>query len=172
MHTLASHGYLLGHLGNTVAVLKAVPVHDQFVNIFNGKIGTAGKRLQCTVQSELFCTLWQCIQLDHPELAEYLLRAVQYLKSQPRCLEQEMHTDFDCDGGLSVLIALMNNTKLIIRPVDSTELQEIVLNKGDYIAFDGKLPHAGASYTTENLRVHFYCTKIGIAAPNNKVYIL
>jgi hypothetical protein len=101
----------------------------------------------------------------------------QVLKSLPGGAEQEIHKDYpDFEltqrqfkstqespeqpirpGG--ILLALMGGTKFIAYGyskgyVDQGKRTEILLNAGDVLMFNGSLPHSGASYQSENIRIH------------------
>ena len=79
---------------------------------------------------------------------------------------QTFHYDYDqtpktptidnAQSGYFVMIAFMNNTKMIVFDERKNEKIEIILNCGDVFIGRGDLLHAGASYEVVNLRLHFY----------------
>jgi hypothetical protein len=173
-----SDGFHLGHLDDDVIhmLLDNTP-STGWVNIFNGKTGKAGKRLQCTVDSAgsgstVYADIWKQIQAKQSGLTLYEYRNTQYLHSESGCLAQETHTDFNCAGGLSVIVALQDNTTLSVCPLNSSTDVLIRLSRGDFIVFDGLLKHAGSAYTRDNLRLHMYCSLPGVQAPQDQTFIV
>lgn len=86
------------------------------------------------------------------------------LVSLPSCEKQDFHCDYNPDyqtpeDGWGVIYALYDNTKLY-----GTEREreiEIAANAGDLIVFRGDFAHAGADYSTFNVRLHWYLETAG-----------
>jgi len=89
-----------------------------------------------------------------------------YLISNKGGGTQTFHYDYDqtpkasaidnAQSGYFVMIAFMNNTKMIVFDEVLEKQVEIILNCGDVFIGRGDLLHAGASYEDVNLRLHFY----------------
>ena len=109
------------------------------------------------------------------------------LKSKAGCHKQAAHMDYiptpdilnatDDKIPLLFLLALEDKTKLLVWPQSHTLHKtishiEINLNAGDAVVFRGDLVHAGASYETDNIRVHAYLDIPGIKRRKNMTYII
>ena len=93
------------------------------------------------------------------------------LHSFPGCLQQQFHTDYDAGSvnraeckPLGILAALQDNTFFILQD------QQLALQKGDLLAFDGDLVHAGAAYEENNTRIHVYLDVPSVHREHNTTY--
>jgi hypothetical protein len=96
------------------------------------------------------------------------------LHSYKGCKKQKWHTDYDVEDcknirkkPKSVIIAIENRTVL-----DVLNTEQIVLQRGDMIVFDGDLVHAGSAYITkDNTRIHMYLDSVDVERVENTTYI-
>ena len=107
-----------------------------------------------------------------------------FLKSTAGGVEQEAHRDFlEVDtveaqhkekavpGG--VLVAIMDKTKLVVYPkscagaVRKETKTTVELKAGEFLIFRGDLVHSGASYDSDNYRVHCLLSVKGVARFEN-----
>jgi hypothetical protein len=85
------------------------------------------------------------------------------LVSEENCSTQRLHTDYSTEqkhleatnSSFIILIALYNNTKLNFVDKDNNQNQ-ILINAGDLFIARGSFLHAGAAYSTFNMRIHYY----------------
>jgi hypothetical protein len=169
--SFASDGIALGMLTRAqAAALDALEPIDSFVNIFNGRNHTAGKRLQCVVDHTSLIKVWCAMQASHPSLKQYEMLKAHIIKSEAGCVAQPWHHDFDCEGGASAIVALQDGTPLWIE-FRGARVQ-VNLRRCQYIVFDGLKPHAGSAFSKDNTRAHFYCGLRGVEAPDDEVYLL
>ncbi|KAE9300538.1 hypothetical protein PR003_g22732 [Phytophthora rubi] len=106
------------------------------------------------------------------------------LHSYPGGPDQDPHQDFPAFetakalfkrqlGQGSVIVALMNGTKMIVYPgctggrASMQKRKVLVLQRGDVLFFRGDLAHSGAAYDKENYRLHCYVCIRGIRQKAN-----
>ncbi len=116
------------------------------------------------------------------------------LRSLPGCERQLAHTDYipdeellTCsseDRPLLCVLALEDKTKLIVWPgshkiingrgrtMAPIQPKILWLDAGDAVVFRGDLVHAGAEYTTENMRLHCYIDSKAVNRHPNRTYII
>lgn len=170
-------GYVIVHIDDIDRFYQQAGEDAKWSTIFNGKSGLAGGRWQCTVDEgcsncALYKELFDLVISKVPELAGYRYLNCQILVSDSRSRQQQLHTDFECEGGLSMIASLDIGTKLIVRPFGEDVERQIMLDKGDCILFSGKLPHRGAAYSKANTRLHMYGGLEGVEAPDDMTYIV
>lgn len=90
---------------------------------------------------------------------EFIQSHASILLSLPECKEQDLHYDFPANEVASktcyACVAFLNDGgKLVLQTGRTTHRPEF--QKGDLVVFRGDKLHAGASYATENVRVHYY----------------
>lgn len=117
-----------------------------------------------------------------------------FLLSEPGCSEQNCHTDANpvvktddgvcCGYPLGALVALEPGTVINVWPgafdiesdgFDTTLVRErvqLVIEPGDLFLFRVDLVHSGASYSTSNVRIHFFLDRSDVAREPNKTYEL
>ena len=168
-----ANGFTCGKLdGATVRMLAGMaPARGdkRWCRIFNGLTGRAGKRNQARLpHTAALRRLW--LRMRPAFLQDYRFRNAHMLQSEPGCARQKFHCDFAGGGGLGVLVALQSATVLLVEMAGEPACLQ--LNRGDYIIFDGRLPHAGAAYSVLNVRLHMYCSVDGVRPPANETYIV
>lgn len=91
------------------------------------------------------------------------------LFSLPGCKQQKLHWDYNpdlCEGirrkPCSVILALEDGARLIVRDEVKGSRVPVVLSVGDVLVFDGDVAHAGAAYCAQNTRVHVYLDVPGV----------
>jgi len=91
------------------------------------------------------------------------------IRSIPPCGRQKWHKDvqykvmYSRGRYVSLFVAIMDDTKLHIKyPRRYNCSSLLVLNKGGYMVFGGRVCHAGASYKDEHFRLFAY---IGVGVP-------
>lgn len=52
------------------------------------------------------------------------------------------------------------------------DVVEITLTPGEAIVFVGHLVHAGAAYTTHNIRLHMYVSTRSVVEPDDETYLV
>tara|TARA_B110000046_G_C13003212_1_gene403159 strand:+ start:439 stop:996 length:558 start_codon:yes stop_codon:yes gene_type:complete len=111
-------------------------------------------------------------QLEREEfLVGRVFSTPSFLHSRSGCLQQRWHTDYDVVPvqrspvkPLGVLLALQPDTEFLI------DGKSVFLERGDFIVFNGDAVHAGASYATENTRVHAYLDVRCVHRPHDTTY--
>ena len=84
------------------------------------------------------------------------------IRSRPPCPKQDWHKDvqykvmFYRGRYVSLFVAIMNNTILHLKYKKKGCDKNIIINKGDYIVFGGRVVHAGAAYSIEHFRLFAY----------------
>jgi hypothetical protein len=115
------------------------------------------------------------------------------LHSLAGCKEQPAHLDYvpddallataDADVPLGFLLACDDATRMVVWPgshravrgadADAPLRSRVLrLRAGDAVLFRADLVHAGASYATENTRVHCYLDTPAVAHVHNRVLVL
>lgn len=97
------------------------------------------------------------------------------LYSRKGCVQQQWHRDYDSSGfarllhkPLGVLVALQSGTKFKEYPCTTH-----TLGAGDVLVFEGDVPHAGAGYDHENMRIHAYVHSVEMqTVPGNTTFLL
>jgi len=98
------------------------------------------------------------------------------LYSLPGCGEQCPHYDYNTDSGsindcYVALVALDDDSRLLIIDYDGRKVVNVHLNAGDIIIMRGGTCHAGAHYQMLNIRLHYYIDprdRRGGIAPRNE----
>ena len=195
MEDLHINGYV--HLKSWISVEEARtllnecgPLVATASHIFNDNLTQKEdrKRVQENMPKRLSHTLHKKLVATFPEkeINDYVI-----LKSKAGCQKQAAHMDYIpthalLDSGnkipLLFLLALEDNTKLLVWPQSHTLHKtishatishiEVNLSAGDAIVFRGDLVHAGASYDTDNIRVHVYLDTPEIKRRKNMTYII
>lgn len=91
------------------------------------------------------------------------------LRSRPEQGRQPFHADATCPGGfwqvydllevdtpLSVLLALEEQTRLHVLPLDGSAPSTVALRAGELLVYRTDVEHAGANYADENVRIHIF----------------
>ena len=103
-------------------------------------------------------------KLERKGLMEGLeMKECHLLHSEKGCLRQKLHYDFNPDTipnlavkPRSVLLALEDETKLIVWDKDTAKPKELMLKRGDCVVFNADVVHAGAAYDKPNTRLFCY----------------
>jgi hypothetical protein len=105
------------------------------------------------------------------------LSPMSVLVSLSGCAEQQSHTDYDLKKSLVgalksriLIVAIMDNTKIITYDDEGYHRKEIVIPKGGIFIGRGSLLHNGAAYENTNLRLHFYLDHRESSRITNTVY--
>ena len=194
MDTLHEKGYL--QIKNWIDTSEAhtllvacAPIVSKASHIFNNNPTQKEdkKRVQAILPRGISKSLQKFIHKLFPEkqINDFVI-----LKSKAGCQQQAAHTDYvptqeilyatDDEMPLLFLIALEENTKLCVWPRSHTLIQgarrrpikceEVHMNAGDALVFRGDLVHAGASYDTDNVRIHVYLDTADIPRKKNMTY--
>ncbi len=132
-----------------------------------------GKRRQCLLPNDSILRQRLVQRLEK----ETFLRGRTFgdayvMTSDVGCKQQDFHLDYDKkseEGGkklsLSVLVALMDNTRLELKNAT------ITLAACDAFIFESTVVHAGAAYDEFNMRLFFYLPRTGVRNPSNATYL-
>lgn len=92
-----------------------------------------------------------------------VMKECHLLHSTRHCKQQRLHYDFNPDTisnlavkPRSVLLALEDETKLIVWDKDMAKPRDLILKRGDCVVFDADVVHAGAAYDKPNTRLFCY----------------
>lgn len=101
------------------------------------------------------------------------LSTASLLLSLVGCMQQRLHYDYDSNVETSsksyiIIVALMDGTKLV--RADGDRVTVMYLNKGDLLIARGDFVHAGAAYSIENIRLHWYVDYKGNGRKNGTTY--
>ena len=148
-----------------VSILRsAVSVHDldieklrQYADKARPIFNPDEKRLQAFLRknSSLVRRIKSVLEKNHLMVGRSL-GSVVLLRSLPGCKQQDWHTDYNpatsfVHPPLGIIVALQDLTFFEEYPSTTH-----VLNRGDILIFQSNLIHAGAAYSTENIRIHAY----------------
>jgi hypothetical protein len=192
---METDGYLLlPQFLNPTSLQKTLqPYKTKTQYIFNGSTNDH-KRRQVNVHT-MDVKEFRDELLNLPFLTRYhCLDYFVLLRSLPGCERQLAHTDYipdeellTCsseDRPLLCVLALEDKTKLIVWPgshkiingrgrtMAPIQPKILWLDAGDAVVFRGDLVHAGAEYTTENMRLHCYIDSKAVNRHPNRTYII
>jgi hypothetical protein len=103
------------------------------------------------------------------------------LHSLPGCAQQALHLDYgpaDLSGTpdaypWAMLLALEPDTRLVVGDdAHPFVTQHVTLAPGDMLLFRGDLPHAGAAYSRDNIRLHAYIDVDGVKRRPDTTYLV
>lgn len=170
------------------------PYRTRTEYIFNGKGRNDHKRKQVALPQHLMKGLQEEIS-SLPFLSpSHRVNEFVLLRSLPGCSRQAAHTDYIPDDALLrcppqdlpllCLIAIEDETRLVVWPGSHKvvrgrgrtllplEPKMLTLSAGDALVFRADLVHAGAEYTTENLRIHCYIDSETVHRNPNRTWII
>ena len=129
-----------------------------------GSSSTPSKRFQCELSTKHRFVRYLKNKLERKGLMEGLvMKECHLLHSEKGCPRQKLHYDFNPDTipnlavkPRSVLLALEDETKLIVWDKDTAKPKELMLKRGDCVLFNADVVHAGAAYDKPNTRLFCY----------------
>lgn len=161
---------------------------SRFIDIFNKKVShqvvysnqrqqsTSNRSWNTAVTRRLRDVLCNLGVLD-PE--HHTITKVVGLRSNGVCEKQVEHCDSAPEGffdkspvfPMACIVAIQDGTKLYIRSRNTGRESCVHMREGDLLIFRGDVKHAGAEYTTTNLRLHCYIDTNTYTRPKDTTFL-